>query len=194
MERLSVHGEPFRRKPRHCDTFMTRGTLANRLRKATDHCIDVARDFVRDELPTEVSYRANWCVYNGWDLFTDEEIIWPNECRTEDGLFDERSVLTVLWQRDRFPRWVNTQVDSIVDDRTVVCLTFSCCFGRRFDSAHSNPAYPFVVCSPIPPADWQAGTAKFTIHDSPGLRYPLIGSEPLQYAGLAGFKKKHSDD
>jgi len=195
VEALSVHGEPFRRKPRLGDAFITYDMFASRLRVATEHCIDVARECVCDNLPSDVLYMANWCVYNGWDLFDDEEIIWPNECRTEDGLLDEQSILRILWQRDRCPRWINIQVDSIVDDKTAVCLTFSCCFGRDLDSTHPNPACPFVVCSPIPPTEgWRPGMAKFPITDSPGLRYPLTGTGPLQYGGLAGFKKKCTDD
>jgi len=175
------------------DACMTYDTFAGRLRMATERCLDVARTCVRDRLPSDVAYWANWSVYNGLDLYEDEAIVWPNECRTEGKLLDESSILSILWHKNRFPRWINTQVDSIEQEKTVVCLTFSCCFGNDSERAHPNPTWPFVACSPIPPADgWKPGMEKFAIADSPGFRYPLASDGPLAHAGFVNFSKSDS--
>lgn len=166
MDSLSVHGVPFRRTNRVYDLDLSRDEFVERFHVATERAIEVAARCVTDVFPKEKVYRATWSVYNGWDLMLDEEIFGENRSYADDRDFDANSILDVIWQQDRFPRWIHMSVESVDDGRTLVQLMFSCCFGTQLDPDHPNEIYPFFVKCPMPPTDdWTYGSPRFQLSD-----------------------------
>ncbi len=149
LETRTIDGEIFTRVPFCNGKQMALPEFLSRFEAAIFDCINVNREHggVENASVTN-SFGVEQFPYNGDSLFTDEIVFAPNTGRfIADGL-SRAGLISLLWKRERFPRYVHLGMEQ----RPTGChffLQISCCYSSMYAIDHPNPIYPFRVLGSI---------------------------------------------
>lgn len=140
---------------------MDRFTFEERLRLASRHAVQFAREIAIQVLPDNVMYLVfpNQS-YDGIPL-KDDEIIFPEESLPSGqylGPWTQEEVVEDLWRSGKVPEWIDVAVQAENSLQSLVALR--CC--GRFTANEENLYHqhgglaPFSIKSPYFPAGWES--------------------------------------
>jgi hypothetical protein len=143
---------------------MKRSDFETNLRKAIRSTLEATREFVSDDLPSDVRLLiAPNCSFDGNPLKDDEEIYPGEELSPLTTLAPktEADVCACLYRNGKVPEWINLQADSTDEDYTYLVL--ECC--GRFTAMEKHLYHrgggipPFNPQVAMPGIDYDVATA-----------------------------------
>jgi hypothetical protein len=141
---------------------LDRNTFEAHLLLAAQHAISFAREFVRQELPSEFVFLIypNQS-YDGMPRTGDEEV-FPDESLPEGqflGPFSVQQAMSFLWRNERVPEWIDVSVRAENAHHSAIALR--CC--GRFTAEdellyhrYPNSVPPLSIKSPPIPPGWES--------------------------------------
>jgi hypothetical protein len=156
---------------------MDLNTFLDRLLRAAQETVQVAREYVVDVLPDTYSFIIFPNKHGeGKELVGDAEV-FPEDSLPRGqfiGPLDADGVVKYLWRGGKVPEWINVHVRAVEDGATVIQLI--CCghftsLPENFYNALADPDFeshtPFSIHGPFYPQGWKRGDPKFGLKDSP---------------------------
>src|SRR5262249_8181586 len=160
---------------------MDRVSFEERLQAAAQKVVVFAREFVRQPLHDEVSFRVYPNQSFDGNPRVGDEVICPDESLPDGeyhGPWSVEKVVAYLWRAGKVPEWIDAAVESEDGRQSLVALR--CC--GRFTASEEllyhrlGGLAPFSVKSPVLPARWEnvEVSGRFDLH----WRFPKTVSRP----------------
>ncbi len=146
FESRAINGSEFEIVPSQPGVVMQHMQFVHRFTKAIDKCIQLCQLESGAAAPERNHFFAlDQFSFNGTQLFADEVVVAPNECKFLGDGFSLQSILDTLWISDRFPRYVHLGIEEYDNSAIQFIVQFSCCYHRVYDPDHPNSLFPVRV-------------------------------------------------